>query len=142
MCSAAGCLHLVLARLVQSDSMHRWILGQGVKISKRDAVGVARNFFFASASKTQTPKCPLLYCRPMLLHVGIPNAHQMPLYPREQHRWIPNSSFSSSSSRKQKDPYIVLGVSRTATGPLLNFTFHLLPSLFLSIIFSSYPSYP
>ena len=89
-------------RCLRSNSMRRWVLGKGVKI---DAVKVKRSFFFASASKTQTPTCPLLHCRPKLLNVGIPNARQTPFYPRDRHWWILNSSILSSSSRKQKDPY-------------------------------------
>ena len=89
-------------------SMQRLIFGNKVKSSSRGVIDLAQRLFSAAA-------CPALCNRPLMLHVTIPNTCNMSIHEKNRYQRMRTSSFSSSA-RRQRDPYTVLGVSKSATG--------------------------
>ena len=97
--------------------MRRWLFGPGAKFSCRGATCITQRLLKTSASMTHVPNMRLiLHYRPLLLNVTVPNVHNMTSYGRDQCQRICKASFSS---RRQRDPYTVLGVSRSATGVVI-----------------------
>ena len=101
--------------------MRRWLLGPAATCSSHGTACTTQRVFKAFASRTYAPiptARPTLLYRPLLLNVTAPRVSSMASCEQDRRQRVCNASFSSAS-RRQKDPYTVLGVPRSATGLIM-----------------------